>query len=301
MKRLLLIALGLLSNGLWAQDDLMKMLEETAPDKATPVFATFKSTRLVNLHTNEGMKAKHLDFRIQHRFQPLQINEANNYGLYNMFGLDGAQMRLGLEYGVTDKWMLGAGRSTTDKTYDLFTKYKIVEQTRGKKSMPVSVSYFGNMAINTTSWSNPAIHNFFTSRLSFTNQLIVTRKFNDYVSLALIPTMVHYNLVDTKKQSNDILALGFGGSFKISRSTRFNIEYIPRLNGRNQTNLNGDKYYDSFAFGFDIETGGHVFQLHFTNSQGLVEQQFIGRNPNALTFNSLRFGFNLSRTFSLEH
>lgn len=301
MKKILLVLYSICTvNFLWAQDDLLKMMEETSPDKPTPVFATFKSTRLVNLHTNEGMKAKHLDFRIQHRFTPLQINADNNYGLYNMFGLDGAQMRLGFEYGVTDKLMLGLGRTTTDKTYDMFTKYKILEQTRGKKSMPIGFSYFGNITVSTAAWGNANLNNFFTSRLAFTNQLIFTRKFNDYVSLALIPTMVHYNLVDTKLQSNDIYALGFGGSFKITRSTRFNVEYIPRLNARNQTDFNGNKYYDSYAFGFDIETGGHVFQIHFTNSQGLVEQQFIGRNINPMSLNALRFGFNLSRTFSME-
>lgn len=300
MRKLLTIAFACLSTSLFAQDDLMKMMDEAAPDKPTPVFATFKSTRLVNLHTNEQMKAKHLDFRIQHRFQPMAIEGSNNFGFYNMFGLDGAQMRLGLEYGVTDKWMLGVGRSTTDKTYDLFTKYKILEQTRGKKSMPISLNYFGNVGITTIEWPNKNINNFFTSRLSFVNQLIITKKFNDYVSLAFVPTFVHYNLVDTKTQSNDIFALGIGGSFKLTRSTRLNVEYVPRLNARNQANLNGDKYYDSFALGFDIETGGHVFQLHFTNSQGLIEQQFIGRNVNPIQFNTIRFGFNLSRTFSLE-
>src|SRR5574343_1514997 len=98
MKRFLTIAFACASTSVFAQDDLMKMMDETAPDKPTPVFATFKSTRLVNLHTNEQMKAKHLDFRIQHRFQPMAIEGSNNFGFYNMFGLDGAQMRLGLEY-----------------------------------------------------------------------------------------------------------------------------------------------------------------------------------------------------------
>ncbi len=300
MKKIVTVLILLMANNLFAQNDLLKMMEEEAPSKPTPVFATFKSTRLVNLHTNEQMKAKHLDFRIQHRFQPMQIDKENVYGLYNMFGIDGAVMRLGLEYGVTDKLMIGLGRSNIGKTYDLMAKYKILQQTRGKKSMPISVNYFGNIGINTLEFSDKTRNNFFTSRLSFVNQIIITRKFNDYLSVAISPSMVHQNLVENKSQSHDIYALGLGASIKISRSARFNFEYIPRLNARNEKKLNGTLFYDAFAFGLDIETGGHVFQLHFTNGAGLIEQQFISQNTNKLTLNSLRFGFNLSRVFSLE-
>lgn len=300
MKKIVMILALFAANSLFAQEDLLKMMEEETPSKPTPVFASFKSTRLVNLHTNEQMKAKHLDFRIQHRFQPMQIDKENVYGLYNMFGVDGAVMRLGFEYGVTDKLMMGFGRSNVGKTYDLMAKYKILQQSRGKNSMPVSVNYFGNIGINTLEFADKTRNNFFTSRLSFVNQLIITRKFNDYVSVAITPTMVHQNLVETKAQSHDIYALGLGASVKISRSARFNFEYIPRLNARNEKKLDGTQYYDAFAFGLDVETGGHVFQLHFTNGAGLIEQQFITQNTNKLTLNTLRFGFNLSRVFSLE-
>ena len=300
MKKIATVLILLMANNLFAQNDLLKMMEEEAPSKPTPVFATFKSTRLVNLHTNEQMKAKHLDFRIQHRFQPMQIDKENVYGLYNMFGIDGAVMRLGLEYGVTDKLMIGLGRSNIGKTYDLMAKYKILQQTRGKKSMPISLNYFGNIGINTLEFSDKTRNNFFTSRLSFVNQIIITRKFNDYLSVAISPSMVHQNLVENKSQSHDIYALGLGASIKISRSARFNFEYIPRLNARNEKKLDGTLFYDAFAFGLDIETGGHVFQLHFTNGAGLIEQQFISQNTNKLTLNTLRFGFNLSRVFSLE-
>lgn len=304
MKKILLACSVLaLSLSVFAQDDLLNMLDAESSDKPTPVFATFKSTRLVNLHTNETMKAKHLDFRIQHRFQPMDITKDNVYGLYNLFGLDGAVMRLGFEYGVNNRLMLGAGRSNVGKTYDFLAKYKLLKQSKGKKSMPISVDYFGNMAINTLEWTDKKRNNFFSSRLSFVHQLIVVRKFNDKVSLLLAPTIVHHNLVQNKAQSNDIYAIGIGGSFKINKSVRFNIEYIPRLNNREEPKAQGANkalYYDSFAIGFDIETGGHVFQLHFTNAGGLIEQQFIAQNTTKLDFASLRFGFNLSRTFTLE-
>ncbi|MCU0421308.1 MAG: DUF5777 family beta-barrel protein [Bacteroidia bacterium] len=303
MKNLTLFILAFCFVGkVFAQDDLLKLADEENTNKPTPVYATFKSTRLVNLQSNETMKAKHLDFRIMHRFSPMDISPDNVYGLYNLFGLEGAVLRLGFEYGITDRWMVNVGRSTQRKTYDLSTKYKIVEQTRGKKSFPFSINYFGNIGINTNEWENKNINNYFTSRLSFVNQFIITHKLNNNFSFLLAPTLVHHNLVDTKKEPNDIFALGIGASIKITKSTRFNIEYIPRLNGRDEPRnpLGKPRYHDAIAIGFDIETGGHVFQLHFTNTNGLIEQQFIARNESPIELAAIRFGFNLSRTFSFD-
>lgn len=303
MKRLLTLVALLYAGALPAQDDLMNMLDSMMPEKPVPVYATFKSTRLVNLHTNETMRKRHLDFRIMHRFQPFDFSSGNSFGAYDFFGLDGAVMRLGIEYGITDRLMAGVGRSTSGKTYDVFGKYKLMQQTSGGKgSRPLSIDYFVNTAVRTEKWSNTNRQNLFSSRLSFVHQLIITRKLNDYVSLILSPTLVHYNLVETRNQPNDLFAIGAGGSFRLSRSTRLSLEYIPRINGRSEP-VNGNRplYHDALAIGLDIETGGHVFQLHFTNASGLIEQEFIGRNTTEFKgINSLRFGFNLSRTFSRE-
>jgi hypothetical protein len=292
-KILIVCACVLGSFRLLAQDDLLNSLQPEKP-APTPVYATFKSTRVINLQSNETMKAKHLDFRIQHRFGPIEN------GAYDMFGLDGAVIRLGFEYGITDKLMVGLGRSTVEKTYDGFAKYKLMEQQ--KNGHPIGITLFGGSAINTLKWADPNRDNKFSSRLSYCAQVILTRKMNDHISFILSPSMVHYNLVPDKETPNDIYALGIGTSVKITRSIRFTAEYIPRLNGRDfPTAADGSAtYYDSFGFGVDIETGGHVFQLHFTNSQGLIEQQFIARNPNPVAFNELRFGFNISRTFSFD-
>ncbi len=278
---------------LFAQDDLLNMINET-PKEPTKVYATFKSTRVVNLHSNETMKAKHLDFRIQHRFSSIQN------GAYDFFGLDGATIRLSLEYGITDRLMTGFGRSTTGKTYDGFLKYQLLEQKHG--GLPFGMVLFGSTAISTLEWEDPNRDNYFSSRLSYCIQTIFSSKINEYVSVIVSPGVVHYNLVPDANTPNDVYSVGLGASFKISRSTRFNIEYIPRLNGRDQPlQSNGEPtYYDAIAFGFDIETGGHVFQLHFTNATGLIEQQFIGRNSNPIEMAQLRFGFNISRTFSFD-
>lgn len=292
---LILSAVLLLSGKLRAQDDLLNMIDDPNARKPTPVYATFKSTRVVNMQSSETVKARHLDFRIQHRFGPVKN------GAYDLFGLDGATIRISLEYGILDRIMVGLGRSTTGKTYDGFVKAKLLQQK--KNGTPIGIAFLGSTAINTLSWEDPARNNFFSSRLAYCGQLIFTRKMNDHFSLLVSPTLVHYNLVPNSKTPNDIYAIGLGTSIKISRSTRFNIEYIPRLNGRDEPKLgNGDpQYNDAIAFGFDIETGGHVFQLHFTNATGMIEQQFVGRNMNPLGFSELRFGFNISRTFSFDH
>ncbi len=191
MKKYLLSSLFLLmilsAN---AQDDLLNILSKESPQKPVPVYATFKSTRVVNLQSNETMKAKHLDFRIQHRFNPIGIDSANVYGLYDMFGLDGAVMRLGFEYGVTDRLMVGVGRSTTGKTYDGFVKYQLLQQ-QSKGGNPLSIGLFGSTAISTLSFPDKTRDNLFSSRLSYCAQIIFTRKFNEYVSLIVSPSMVH--------------------------------------------------------------------------------------------------------------
>jgi hypothetical protein len=292
---LLLIIVCISIVSVYAQDDLLNMLQNETPAKPTPVYATFKSTRVVNLQSNETMKSKHLDFRIQHRFGSIEK------GAYDFFGLDAATMRLGFEYGITDRLMVGLGRSTTGKTYDGFLKYQLLQQQ--KNGHPISIGLFGSTAISTLAFQDKTRNNLFTSRLSYCGQVIITRKFNDYVSVIVSPTIVHYNLVPNTQTPNDVYAVGLGTSIKMSRSTRFNVEYIPRLNGRDQPKNNKGEatYYDAIAFGFDIETGGHVFQLHFTNSVGLIEQQFVARNSNPIAFTELRFGFNISRTFSFDH
>jgi hypothetical protein len=256
------------------------------------------------MQSNETMKARHLDFRIQHRFTPIDMSQGNVYGLYNLFGLDGAKMRLSFDYGITDKIMVGFGRTNLG-LYDMSAKVKLFQQTtKGKHSFPVGIVYYGDMAINTQTFPDPSRDNFFTSRLTFVNQVIITRKFNEWISFELTPTLVHHNLSPSTSTPNDIYALGIGASFKITRSTRFNVEYIPRFNiqnGRDAAIDNvGTKAYDEIAIGFDIETGGHVFQLHFTNAQGLIEQQFISENTDKIALNTIRLGFNLSRTFSFD-
>jgi hypothetical protein len=294
-KFIFFIVLFSLFNQTQAQDDLLGMLQAEAPNKAVPVIATFKAPRVITGQSIEHTAAKHLNFVILHRFGEI------NGGAYTLFGIDQANIRLAFDYGLTDKLQIGLARSSVGKVYDGSLKYKILAQSKGKKAMPFSLGYYGNVAINTLEWANPNRDNFFTSRMSFFNQLNIAKKFGDKFSLQLSPTMIHYNLVGPKDYDNTTYALGVSGSIKLSRSIRFNFETYPRLTGRDQLSSSGLKIYDYLGVGFDIETGGHVFQLMFCNGNGMLEQQMASETTTNWTDAGIRLGFNISRTFSFDN
>ncbi len=286
----LLFILTTTYSSVYAQDDLLNMLENDSLNKSGKQFtyATFKSTRVINGQSIETQKAGVLQFLISHRFGRL------NTGAYNFFGLDDATIRLGLEYGLTDRITIGIGRSSLEKTYDGFVKYKLLRQSTGTKAMPISVVIFASTAINSLKFENPERNNLFSSRLSYTYQAIIGRKFSDKLSLQLSPTLVHRNLVAGTSDENDVYAAGIAGRYKLTKRTSFNAEYFYVLPGKT-----ADDYYNSFSVGFDIETGGHVFQLHFTNSQGMLEKFFIPATNGDWLEGDIYFGFNISRIFSL--
>ena len=274
---------------LQAQDDLLNLLENDSLNKGQKdyTYATFKSTRVINGQSVETQKAKVLQFLISHRFGRL------NSGAYNFFGLDDATIRLGLEYGLTDVLTIGVGRSSLEKTYDGFVKYKVLRQR--PSGMPVSVVLFASTAINTLEFSDAERDNLFSSRLSYTYQAIIGRKFSDKLSLQLSPTLVHRNLVPTTVDQNDVYAIGVAGRYKLTKRTSLNAEYFYLLPGET-----ANDYYNSLSVGFDIETGGHVFQLHFTNSQGMLEKFFVPATNGNWLKGDIYFGFNISRVFSLK-
>lgn len=267
--------------------DLLSLLgEEETTDYAT---ATFKGTRVINMHSIENVAEGVLDFRISHRFGFL------NTGPYEFFGLDGATLRLGFEYGITDRLMVGLGRSSNNKAFDAFGKFKILRQSSGKKNVPITLSIFSSVVCNSIKWSDPSRDNYFSSRLSYTHQILIGRKFNDNFSLQLTPTMVHRNLVQTAAEKNDVYAVGIGGRQKLTKRTSLNAEYFYVL-----PNQLADRYTNSLSVGFDIETGGHVFQLHFTNSTGMVEPTFVTETVGEWLKGDIHFGFNISRVFTVK-
>jgi hypothetical protein len=296
-KNILFIAMFLVVNFAWAQDDLLDMLKDENNVSST-VLATFKGTRIITGQSNENIAKKHLNFLILHRFGELK----DDAWYYSLLGLDAATVRLAFDYGITDKLMVGIGRSSGTKIYDFSVKYKIAQQKiGGNKNFPLAISYYGNLGLNSTTFTEPARDNYFTSRLNFCNQLIIAHKLNPSISLQITPTFVHRNLVAKISDPNDVIALGLGASIKVTRSTRFNIEYFPRITGRDELIPNTpNKFEDYLAVGFDIETGGHVFQLMFSNSMYMYEQGFVAQTAGKWSDFGVRLGFNLSRTFSFD-
>lgn len=284
-----LLAIGIVLGGgttAQAQDDLLALLgEEEVTDYTT---ASFKTTRVVNLHSLENTHAGVLDFKINHRFGQL------NQGVYDLFGLDNASIRLGLDYGITSRLQIGVGRSTYQKMLDGYLKYRILRQSKGKVNMPVSVTAVAGMYANTLKWANPERENYFTSRLSYAWQLLVGRKFNDWITVQLAPTLIHRNLVPVRTEKNDVYALGIGVRQRLTRRVTLNAEYTwvapDQLNAR---------YRDAVSVGFDIETGGHVFQLHLTNATWMTEPGFITETTGDFLDGGIHFGFNISRVFTI--
>ena len=281
---------------IYAQDDLMKMLDDDSKKtkKKNYATATFKTSRLINGHSIENVAPGVLDLKISHRFGML------NRGAYELFGLDQASMRIGLDYGISKRLMVGAGRSTYQKQYDAFAKFKILRQAQG--GSPISVSAVSTVMLKTLKWDNISIKNYYTSRLSFAHQLIIARKFSDGLSLQLMPSFIHYNIAKNVTEPNDIFALGGGGRIKLNKRLSFNVEYyhvlpISFVAGENYR-IAGTK--NSLAVGFDIETGGHVFQLHFTNSTGMTEKTFITETTGDFFKGDVHFGFNVSRVFTIK-
>jgi hypothetical protein len=288
MKSLPLLALVCVPLLAAAQDDLLKELEESQKPEVEYMEQTFKGTRLVNGQTVETKGQGELEFIFAHRFGPV------NGGLYELFGLDQAFVRLGLEYGITDRLGVGFGRNSYDKTMDAYTRYKLLRQSRGARVMPVTVTLFAQAAAKLSPKKEDDPNMNPTNRMSYTAQVLVARKFSQNLSLMLMPTFNHRNLVDKTIDYNDTYALGVGGRLKLTRSIALTTEYYYRLNEHPE-----NPTYNPLGFGIDIETGGHVFQLVMTNSRGLTERAYLTETVGNFWEGDISLGFNITRTFQV--
>lgn len=307
-RKSLVLALLVCSARFVAQDvDLLNMVSDSVPKKEKEFApATFKSTRNINFHTTEVLPKRSLDFRISHRFQPL--SGPNGTG-YNAWGIDGpATLMLSLEYSYDGRCMIGVQRSfTADKTGDVFFKWKIFRQA--KRGSPVNVTYFGggyNTFMKDPYLGAPdKFYNLNTDRLSFVNQLLISRKCADWLSLQVGFAHVHYNLVGAANGlgKNDCM-VGTGiMRLKYNKRQAIIFEYGYRLNTDYGSidPLTGKpvKYYDSMGIGWEMETGGHVFQVFVTNSAGILDNQYFMRTVDDMSTSGMRIGFNIMRVFSV--
>ena len=313
MKAIKLIILLAFSGAkIYAQDstDLMSQLEKQEPKKTNYTFATFKSTRVINGHSVENIGKGVLDVRILHRFAPLKT------GIYNYFGLDQASMRMGFDYGITNNIMIGIGHSTNQKTYDGLIKIKLLRQSSGVVNMPFTLSLLSTMAVRTELAKKEnhipdtprRIHTTFGDKTSFVEQLIIGRKFSNKFSLQLMPTFIfNHNRIDSinrytsnrdsiqyGQKRKSTVALGIAGRLKVTKRISITAEYYYQL-----PDTKPDRVHNCLSIGIDIETGGHVFQMHFSNSGGMTEKSFITDTNDKFDGPYIRFGFNISRVFNI--
>ena len=277
------------------EPDLLNMVDDGKKEKEY-VPSTFKSTRNINFHTSEILGKRCLDFRISHRFGAL------NSGANNAWGIDGpANLMLSLEYSHNGRWMVGAARCIENKTAEAFFKWKIIRQV--KHGFPVSVTYFGGVyhTFNKQQTGVPVeFYNSVADRLSFVNEIIIASKITPWLSVQVAPAYVHYNLagVTNGLYKNDCVALTGVLRVKYNKRQAIIFEYAYRLN----TNYAaaGTTYYNSMGIGWEVETGGHVFQIFATNSFGILENSYLMTTTTSWKASGVRIGFNITRVFALS-
>jgi len=274
--------------------DMLDDLEKEEPKKEQITKATFKATRLVNMHTVETLGKRSLDFRIAHHFGNLGAGPESFWGLDNA-----AAIRIALEYSYNGRLMGGIGRTSHGKLADGFLKYRLLRQTDGG-SMPISVTLFTSayytleksVVVNgVDKYADRA------NRFTYCSQIMIARKFSESFSLQLSPTYLHFNLTENLGQSNDVMALAGLARMKMTRRSALVLEYTHNFNLYPvQAPV---KYYSPFGIGYEIETGGHVFQMFFTNASGIAEPQTISNTTTSFDNWGIGLGFNISRVFTL--
>jgi len=280
-------------------DSLMMAME--GPPAAKPVTATFKTTRLVNMVTIEQVKRGELDFRISHRFDDI-AGEAG--GISTLYGFDNVtDIRIAFDYGINDNWAVGFGRSKgaylRRQILDFNTKLKLLKQ-KDDNSMPLSVSLFLSselctMASSSDSTSTIYFENKFSHRINYVSQLLLARKFGERLSLQLTPTFVHRNLVNYYENNNSF-SLGLGLRYKFTKRLGVIFDYYYNFDKTKTPELG---YYAPLGLGLEIETGGHVFHLLFSNNKALLESQYLAECTENWLKGEFRFGFNISRIFNI--
>ncbi len=278
--------------------DLMDLLNDETEEDDSYVTSIFKASRVIHGHSVKTKQKGELEFLISHRFGTI------NSGWRELWGLDESNIRLGLEYGITDNLNVGIGRNSFQKTFDGFVKYKFLKQKN--QGAPVSIVAFASTTVNSSVKEqvapniDPASDLDFSNRVTYTAQLLIARKINSNLTLQLMPSIVHKNLVTFLEDSNDQFALGVGGRYRITGSVTVNFEYYYQLDPNEFIGLEGrQEYMNSLALGVDIETGGHVFQIHLANSRSMIEKGFITETAGDFFDGDIHLGFNISRTFQL--
>lgn len=264
----------------FSQEDLLKGIDTISGKEK--VSAAFKGLKIVNLESTKLAAKSDLYFIVAHRFGSVKD------GFKGFFGLDNANTQLKFVYGLTEWLTISGARS--ELAYDFSTKYTLINQTTD--GFPVTIAGFSSLAINNTLKESLYPKLTFDKRLTYVQQILISRKYSEKLSLELAPTLFHENFVDNAQQDNTQYAIGIGGRYKLSKRWSLNVDYAAHLN-----RASNSIYKNPLSIGFDLDTGGHVFQMHFTSSQGIHEAGYLAQTTGDWTKGDVFFGFNLLRVF----
>ncbi len=313
MKKIIALGFALaISITSFAQDDLLELVKDpNKKEPSKPVYATFKTTKIVSAQTIETVKKNNLDFRITHRFGNIYnstLSNPLNDAAHNYFGIDNASdIRLSFDYGITDKLTIGIGRSKYREMYDGNVKWRFLTQTEDNK-IPLSLCFYGDLGYTSMKTDNlyagmvrPKTNE--AHRFQYCSQLLIARKFNNWFSLQLIPSFVHRNFIkrqvntsNGKEDTNELFSLGIGGRIKLTKRVAIVADYFYNFSEFQTNNPMG--YYNPLAVGFEIETGGHVFHVNFTNSVAIIESSLLTTTQDSWLKGQIKLGFNISRWFA---
>jgi hypothetical protein len=263
----------------------MKILQSESPAKGEKVIATFKGDKIVNIEANETVRHKNLDIRINHLFG--NMGKESGGGIHNFYGLDqSADIRIGLHYGITDKFMIGVAREKRNENFEGLVKYRLLEQTTDN-NIPLAITLFAN---TTYSIKELGDVNKDVYRFTYLTQVIFARKFSSKFSFALVPSYLHRNFVPAD-DDNNTFSLSGGLRLKFTRSTSIVSDYTHTFGRKNLV----EDTYDVLGIGFEIETGGHVFSLMLSNASGCVANDYLVNTVDSWGKGGIKMGFIISR------
>lgn len=312
IKSLLVLLLCTFLSVSYAQEELSKLVGDSAAQEHLPVIGTFKSPNIINGQSNETVNKHDLIFMVMHRFGDIA---GSNGGVDNFFGLDNSSdILIGFNYGISDKLSAGFGRvkgapngtgTNHRQLVYLNLKYRLLHQTEDDH-IPLSLTLFGNGAVSTMQRldqaTSDAAFTEFGDRMSYVAQVIIARKFSDRISLALTPTYVRRNYVPFMDMNNS-MAIGVGGRVRFSKRMAIIADYFHNFRTKESRDYFKDqkdfRFHHPLGIGLEIETGGHVFNMIFTNAAAILENQFIPNTSTSWSDGEFRWGFSISRTFTL--
>jgi hypothetical protein len=294
---LFVLCLALMANS-FAQDAAVATVKEAPKQKFTR--ATFNSTKLINMQTTEMVGKGVKQFMVSHHFSYLWNKGAGSQNFGQLLGLNSgvAHTYLSFDYSPTSYLNLGLAAAGSSR-YEGWAKFKLLRQQTGAKNIPVAIAWYSMFNVNTASDPDNTLT---ANKFSFMNQLLISHKFSDKLSLQFMPAWIHFNTVPYGiNNSNEVFSLGLGGKYKMTSKLNLTVEYNRQMNMyKNLISKNGaivNYQPDLLSLGLEINTGGHLFQFYVGNTVDGSNIDQMARNSSSIKDGNFAFGFTINRSF----